>query len=1784
MKNGIKRIFAVILLVSLMLSVLPHVQIFAVQTDGVIRIEQVTAEPGSTVEVDILMENNPGIYSLEFRAGYTSEYLTLTGMVYNPEFGGSGMVPPLGNSFSLSWYNNQTMEDVTTNGVLATLTFQVSQDAPEDQLLQIDFVSGSLECYNIADQELAVSLVNGGILVQNGVFGDINGDRKATTRDVSRLHQYVVGWDVEVDPKAIDTNGDGKVTTRDVTRLHQYVVGWDVEIFYNGRSNKQSHTLQAVPAKEATCTEPGNIAYWTCTKCGKFFSDANGATQVSLEDVIVYAAEHSALTEVSAKAPTCTEAGIKAHWHCTTCDKYYADASAKTELTKSETVDSALGHTVVIDPAVAPTYTSSGLTQGSHCSVCKEVFIKQEVLEPLEGYAITYYIVGADTYLAQQVIENPNPNEYNADQETITLVNLKAPKGYEFLGWYDAPQAVGGTRITSIPKGSTGDKILYAHWKETVYDITYKLYQTPLGAITEERYLHYTVSKGLKDLPNPEIYNYVFLGWYTNDGKEVEEIAVGMTGDITLNAYWTSKRNLTKAVSSLKDPIIIENSDDGVIYFTYELGTIENVPLSDAIWTIQSVAGLAQQKSETVSITISEEKATEIADMISKSTVDSATWTLSKDWNDVTSVTEEWAKEQGLTVEEANERTKTESGTYSVTESSGGCNTTTTTDGTTTVSYDSQNYTHGNSAEFNAKISGSYSSEAKAGVKLWDVLDVGVSKKWEISGEIGGGYEQHQETTEHTGTDTTKINSTVVSDSTSWNNSTTNSETKAASQSESVSKALSEIISNTLGYGKTYSSGGENSESQEFSATDSKSVSTSSALTYFSSETKTTTTTYSTDGKSEGCYRLVIAGTVHVFGVVGYDVATKSYFTYTFNVLDDTTYEFLDYSPTLSFNDYENGAIPFEIPYFVHEYVASKTVLTEGLAYTTDSSTGTATVTNFGENIGTKDAPNWVYSSLDVVIPSYISSGGNAYKVTGISANAFAGKPIRSIMLGEYITEIPANAFKDCTALEQIYGNFTTIGDNAFSGCVALEDMTISPRTTHIGNNAFAGVSTLKVNALYAEFAPSNATEITQQVIQSAVKSGAKNITIDISKIAADTVLTLEVPAIDSFELIGDKKTTYTDLKIVSYAKSTKLKNLMVANCTRVPLEIKTGDLILDTVNITAPNFVLLLAEDAATVSLLRDSKLTSQAGNAVVAKNPQIESLKDENVWGSLRISGNFYHCGAKPDTTYMTVTEGKLISLTEEEFVQYIQGSYKITFDPNGGNADVTELVAFAGVPIDTLPVPSRTGYVFVGWFDENDCQIKEKDIYQVPKDITAIAKWSSASYVVIYDANGGTGTMEATTHRWGVGKTLTKLGFQNTGYSFGGWNTKADGMGTTYSDQQSVVNLTSKNGETVTLYAMWTKNVIVTLQADGAENDRTTQIYMTPARDTFYSNVGCTTAFTKISKPGKTGYTYAGYYYVDAQGKKTLCVDQDGNILPALKSIQGDQITLTAEWTVHGYTIIYEGNGATGGSTATSAHTYGVSKELTANGFERKYTVTYNYNGNGATNSTATVTYTFTGWKAEDGTIYGDMASVKNLSAVNGGKVKLSAQWKAASVVLPTPTRTGYTFSGWYTSDYTSEAGNAGASYTPTTDITLYAVWTKLSGEDGYYTGDIEISEHYHYFNMGLNKTALATLGYKKLSITLTVEGMENWVFLNPAPIIKVYDCYGNVVAIEDTGNGWSGSWQRREYTYEVPLDALDSSGRIKVGYFMVNEVWHMRDSTLSATVILPGGTGGGGGGSW
>lgn len=192
--------------------------------------------------------------------------------------------------------------------------------------------------------------------------------------------------------------------------------------------------------------------------------------------------------------------------------------------------------------------------------------------------------------------------------------------------------------------------------------------------------------------------------------------------------------------------------------------------------------------------------------------------------------------------------------------------------------------------------------------------------------------------------------------------------------------------------------------------------------------------------------------------------------------------------------------------------------------------------------------------------------------------------------------------------------------------------------------------------------------------------------------------------------------------------------------------------------------------------------------------------------------------------------------------------------------------------------------------------------------------------------------------------------------------------------------------------------------------------------------------------LPTPTKTGYIFAGWTGSNNYSTPEMSV----TITPGSTGTKG----YTAHWTPITYKVAYNGNGNTGGSTATSTHTYNQGQNLTANGFTKKYTVTYNYNYSGSSNASATANYSFAGWATSStGPVtYSNGQNVVNLTTVNNGTVNLYAKWNTGSVTLPNASRDGYTFGGWYSnSACTNKVGDAGASYTPSSNITLYAKWT-------------------------------------------------------------------------------------------------------------------------------------------
>ena len=157
---------------------------------------------------------------------------------------------------------------------------------------------------------------------------------------------------------------------------------------------------------------------------------------------------------------------------------------------------------------------------------------------------------------------------------------------------------------------------------------------------------------------------------------------------------------------------------------------------------------------------------------------------------------------------------------------------------------------------------------------------------------------------------------------------------------------------------------------------------------------------------------------------------------------------------------------------------------------------------------------------------------------------------------------------------------------------------------------------------------------------------------------------------------------------------------------------------------------------------------------------------------------------------------------------------------------------------------------------------------------------------SYTVAFNANGGSGSMGSQAMTYGTSAALTANAFTRTGYTFAGWSTKADGSGTAYADGQSVKNLTTTDGATITLYAQW-EPIAYTIAFDGNGGEGAP------------SSIAATYDVAETvpdDAPARSGYAFTGWNTA-ADGSGTAYAA--GDELLNLTSTAGATVTLYAQW---------------------------------------------------------------------------------------------------------------------------------------------------------------------------------------------------------------------------------------------------------------------------------------------
>ncbi len=400
----------------------------------------------------------------------------------------------------------------------------------------------------------------------------------------------------------------------------------------------------------------------------------------------------------------------------------------------------------------------------------------------------------------------------------------------------------------------------------------------------------------------------------------------------------------------------------------------------------------------------------------------------------------------------------------------------------------------------------------------------------------------------------------------------------------------------------------------------------------------------------------------------------------------------------------------------------------------------------------------------------------------------------------------------------------------------------------------------------------------------------------------------------------------------------------------------------------------------------------------------------------------------------------------------------------------------------PVGTPPVP--VGNHFTGW---------EAHMDTMPAGgFNVDAEYAPNTYQVIFEANGGTGTMDPQDIQYGDSSNLTANAFVKTGYTFDGWK---DGSGTSFADQANY----AMASEGVTMTAQWTAKPydVTFLHGDGTGVNYTQSIYFDDTQALVPNTFTAPTGFAFDGWKDSLGTAYAEgadftmstegavltaqwkvqsyqvYYYdglgvqfgepltfeygetiVDPAGTPPVPV---GNYFTGWEAhsatMPAGGFNVDAEYAPNTYQVTFAANGGTG-TMAQQDIQYGESSNLTANVFVK-------------------TGYTFDGWKDGSGTSFVD--GYNYTMATEG--VTMTAQWVADPYTLtfdaeggtvdpatstvsfdvtygggtggfPTPVLAGFSFEGWFDGDDgTGTQIYTDTAFATTANVTLHAKWAEI-----------------------------------------------------------------------------------------------------------------------------------------
>jgi uncharacterized repeat protein (TIGR02543 family) len=379
---------------------------------------------------------------------------------------------------------------------------------------------------------------------------------------------------------------------------------------------------------------------------------------------------------------------------------------------------------------------------------------------------------------------------------------------------------------------------------------------------------------------------------------------------------------------------------------------------------------------------------------------------------------------------------------------------------------------------------------------------------------------------------------------------------------------------------------------------------------------------------------------------------------------------------------------------------------------------------------------------------------------------------------------------------------------------------------------------------------------------------------------------------------------------------------------------------------------------------------------------------------------------------TPITTIAQGSIGALTI--YAQWNINSYEVTLDVNEGEDLTTDTYTLTFATILNLPIPVRPGYNFLGWKDAEGVTYSNGNLMPA-KDLDLVAQWAQKIYQVkyyLFEADVTNPIKLPAIASYTLGQVVTQQEVPNPGYIFNGWfDVKTDEpfiFGFNMPDVE----------EPYVVYGKWTPIVytVTYVLNDDVESSATNPVD-NPTEFTVEDSI-------PLVAPSRPGYTFSGWQ------SDSVTVSSVGGAVT--------DITLTATWQLIRYDITYDTAG--GVNNFDNPRNFNIEESFTLLPATR-------------------VGYTFGGWRNQSGVI------MTEIPVGTSGNLTLTAQWTinshtlslttfegqtpttqtkqfGATLGMATPTRRGYTFTGWVEVD-TFTSYNA-SSTMPDRSLTLIGTW--------------------------------------------------------------------------------------------------------------------------------------------